>query len=157
MWAVEQRHPEAVKVLLAAGADRGAKSGGAGLPRNYMANRVNLRAVAVAQERRRRAAAAGITYDEQLALDQKQGRELGGQRGLAQALGPDGLPLAGRGAPAATPGPPAAAAPAAAAPAGRGRGAGPGAEATAAAGPRPTMTTTTRWWSPAWSAAAAAV
>ncbi len=134
MWAASQRHSEAVKVLVAAGADVGAKSAGAGLPRNYMANRVNLRAVAVSQERRRRAAAAGITYEEQLVLDQKQGRDLGGQRGLAQALGPDGLPLAGRGAPAATPGPPAAAAPAAAAPAGRGRGAGPGAEATAAAG-----------------------
>ena len=98
MWAASQRHPEAVKVLVAAGADVGAKSAGAGLPRNYMANRVNLRAVAASQERRRRAAAAGITYEEQLALDQKQGRDLGGQRGLAQALGPDGLPLAGRGA-----------------------------------------------------------
>ena len=111
MWAAEQRHPEAVKVLLAAGADVGAKSAGAGLPRNYMANRVNLRAVSIspgapASARR----AAGITYEEQLALEQKQGRELGGQRGLAQALGPDGLPLRGtrrcagrqrRGAPAA--------------------------------------------------------
>src|SRR5678816_148183 len=68
MWAVEQKHPEAVKVLLAAGADPTAKSGGAGLPRNYMANRVNLRAVELAQDRRKRAAAAGITYDEQLAI-----------------------------------------------------------------------------------------
>ena len=107
MWAIEQKHPEAVKVLLAGGADHSAKSGGAGLPRNYMANRVNLRAVELAQDRRRRAAAAGITYDEQLAIDQKSGREVGGQRGLAQALGPDGnpLPQAGRqggaGAPAA--------------------------------------------------------
>src|SRR5687768_17504778 len=96
-----------------------------------MANRVNLRAVAQSQERRRRAAAAGITYEEQLVRDQKEGRELGGQRGLAQALGPDGQPLAGRGAapPAATPtqASPTAAAPAAAAPAAaaRGRGAGP--------------------------------
>ena len=128
MWAASQRHPEAVKVLVAAGADVGAKSAGAGLPRNYMANRVNLRAVAQSQERRRRAAAAGITYEEQLVLDQKQGRDLGGQRGLAQALGPDGLPLAARGGapPAATPTQatptPAAAAPATAA---RGRGAGP--------------------------------
>ena len=55
-----------------------------------MANRVNLRAVELAQDRRQRAAAAGITYDEQLAIDQKSGREVGGQRGLAQALGPDG-------------------------------------------------------------------
>ena len=87
MWAVEQKHPEAVKVLLAGGADPSAKSGGAGLPRNYMANRVNQRAVLLAQDRRRRAAAAGITYDEQLTLDQKTGAEIGGQRGLAQALG----------------------------------------------------------------------
>jgi ankyrin repeat protein len=95
MWAIEQKHPEAVKVLLAGGADHSAKSGGAGLPRNYMANRVNLRAVELAQDRRRRAAAAGITYDEQLSIDQKSGREVGGQRGLGQALGPDGSPLAG--------------------------------------------------------------
>ena len=130
MWAASQRHPEAVKILVAAGADVSAKSAGAGLPRNYMANRVNLRAVAQSQERRRRAAAAGITYEEQLVRDQKEGRELGGQRGLAQALGPDGLPLAGRGAAPAVAAPaqasptpaPAAAAPAAAA---RGRGAGP--------------------------------
>ena len=134
MWAASQRHPEAVKMLVAAGADVGAKSAGAGLPRNYMANRVNLRAVAASQERRRRAAAAGITYEEQLALDQKQGRDLGGQRGLAQALGPDGSAACGprrcarreRDAAGRSPAPPAAAAaPAAAAPAGRGRGAGP--------------------------------
>ena len=36
-----------------------------------MANRVNMRAVELAQDRRKRAAAAGITYDEQLAIDQK--------------------------------------------------------------------------------------
>jgi len=94
MWAVEQKHAEAVKTLLAAGADPEAKSGGAGLPRNYMANRVNQRAVALAQDRRRRAAAAGISYEEQLTRDQKAGVEIGGQRGLAQALGPDGLPVA---------------------------------------------------------------
>ena len=136
MWAVEQKHPEAVKVLLAAGADPSAKSGGAGLPRNYMANRVNQRAVLLSQDRRRRAAAAGISYDEQLNLDQKAGTEIGGQRGLGQALGPDGLPIpapareGGAGAapaqpaqsapatPAATPAPaPAPEAPAAAAPA----------------------------------------
>jgi ankyrin repeat protein len=122
MWAASQRHPEAVKVLLAGGADVGVKSAGAGLPRNYMANKVNLRAVTVSQERRRRAAAAGITYEEQLVLDQKQGRDLGGQRGLGQPLGPDGQPLPGRGA-----GPAPAAAPSTAA---RGRGAGPAAAAT---------------------------
>jgi ankyrin repeat protein len=94
MWAVEQKHSEAVKVLLAAGADPEAKSGGAGLPRNYMANRVNQRAVLLAQDRRRRAAANGITYEEQLTRDQKAGVEIGGQRGLGQALGADGQPLA---------------------------------------------------------------
>src|SRR6185436_9750156 len=74
---------------------------------------------------------------EQLAVEQKEGRELGGQRGLGVAIGPDGLPLANQGArgrgaapPAATP--PAAAAagtPPAATPAGRGRGAGAAAPA----------------------------
>src|SRR5688572_17806930 len=150
MWAIEQKHPEAVKVLLAGGADHSAKSGGAGLPRNYMANRVNLRAVELAQDRRRRAAAAGITYDEQLAIDQKTGREVGGQRGLAQALGPDGNPLpagrqGGAGAPAAaTPAPapaqtpaPAATPPAAPSPTAEpgGRQPGPPGRGRAGAGP----------------------
>ena len=93
MWAVEQKHPEAVKVLLAAGADARAKSAGAGLPRNYMAPRLNQRAVLLAQDRRRRAAAAGITYEEQLTLDQKSGAEIGGQRGLGQALDSNGNPV----------------------------------------------------------------
>jgi ankyrin len=142
MWAIEQKHPEAVKVLLAGGADHSAKSGGAGLPRNYMANRVNLRAVELAQDRRRRAAAAGITYDEQLSIDQKSGREVGGQRGLAQALGPDGnpLPQAGRqggaGAPATTTPPPAPAAtpPAAPSPTAEPGGRQPGAPGRGRAG-----------------------
>ena len=143
MWAVEQKHPEAVKVLLAAGADPRAKSGGAGLPRNYMANRVNQRAVQLAQDRRRRAAAAGITYEEQLVIDQKTGAEIGGQRGLGQALGPDGQPLAqqtgrqgGAGAAAGAQQPQQAPAAAPAAPpdqgqrGGRGRGRGQGAGQT---------------------------
>ena len=139
MWAAEQRHSEAVKVLLAAGADPALKSAGAGLPRNYLANRVNTRTVDLAQARRKRAADAGRTYEEQLAVEQKEGRELGGQRGLGQALGPDGQPLAnpaGRGRGAA---PPLAAQPAGASPAaaaGRGRGAGAGAGAGAAAAPQ---------------------
>jgi ankyrin repeat protein len=82
-----------VKVLLAAGADPSAKSGGAGLPRNYIAPRLNQRAVLLAQDRRRRAAAAGISYEEQLVRDQKSGVEIGGQRGLGTPLGPDGQPL----------------------------------------------------------------
>jgi ankyrin repeat protein len=161
MWAVEQKHPDAVKALLAAGADPNAKSGGAGLPRNYMANRVNVRTVDMAQERRKRAAAQGRTYEEQLVFEQKQGIDLGGQRGLAQALGPDGQPIAGRqggadqqAAPAATqpaaPATPPATAPAAPQPAqpspaagqgqgpglgqGRGRGAGAGGGQGAAPG-----------------------
>jgi len=129
MWATEQRHAEAVKVLLASGADPATKSAGAGLPRNYMANRVNTRTVDLAQARRKRAADAGRTYEEQLAVEQKEGRELGGQRGLGQAIGPDGQPLGnqanrGRGAGQPPAGP--AAQPAAA---GRARGAGAGASA----------------------------
>jgi uncharacterized protein len=89
MWAAEQRHPEAVRVLLEAGAHAAAKSGPAGLPRNYMANRVNQQSVREAQERRKRAAAAGRTYEEQLqieranpvrpAFDQGQGQPPQGQ------------------------------------------------------------------------------
>jgi ankyrin repeat protein len=72
MWAAEQRHAEAVKALLAAGADPGATSGPAGLPQNYMAPPVNVRAVEEARQRRERAAAAGRTYDEQLAIERAE-------------------------------------------------------------------------------------
>jgi ankyrin repeat protein len=95
MWAAEQKHPEAVKVLLEHGADPKLKSGIAGTPRNYMANRVNTTTVQAAAARYQRAVAAGRTYEEQLAIEQREGRDLGGQRGLAQPLGPDGLPLTG--------------------------------------------------------------
>ena len=71
MWAAEQRHPEAVKALLAAGADPAIASGPAGLPRNYMAPPVNVSAVQDARARRARAAAAGRTYDEQVALERR--------------------------------------------------------------------------------------
>jgi ankyrin repeat protein len=144
MWAAEQKHPEAVKALLAAGADPAAKSGGAGLPRNYMANRVNARVVDQAGERRKRAREAGRTYEEQLDFEQRNGVDIGGQRGLAQALGAGGVPVQGGGrrggaqagqAPAGTPAPaqnaPAAAAPATAAPG----QAAPAAAAPAAASP----------------------
>jgi len=136
MWAIEQKHPEAVKVLLAGGADHSAKSGGAGLPRNYMANRVNLRAVELAQDRRKRAAAAGITYDEQLAIDQKSGREVGGQRGLGQALDANGNPVtAGRqGGAAAAPAPAQTPAPAATPPAAPAPTAEPGGRQAGATG-----------------------
>jgi uncharacterized protein len=130
MWAAEQRHPEAVKVLLENGADPKVKSGIAGTPRNYMANRVNAQTVKLAAERYQRAIAAGRTYEEQLAIEQREGREIGGQRGF-QPVDPNGNPLANDGA-AAAPATErqggAAAQPAAqgAAGGGRGRGAGAG-------------------------------
>jgi ankyrin repeat protein len=96
MWAAEQRHADAVKALLAAGADPAIRSGGAGLPRPYMANRVNTRVVDSSAERRKRAREAGRTYEQQLDFEQSQGMDIGGQRGLGQALGPGGVPLAGR-------------------------------------------------------------
>jgi len=80
MWAVEQRHPEAVAALLKAGADPAARSAGAGLPRNYIAPRVNTRAVEEAQRRRERAKAAGRTYEEQLEFEFESGQDLGGPR-----------------------------------------------------------------------------
>jgi ankyrin repeat protein len=80
MWAVEQRHPEAVAALLKAGADPAARSGGAGLPRNYIAPRVNTRAVEEAQKRRERAKAAGRTYEQQLEFEYQTGQDLGGPR-----------------------------------------------------------------------------
>ena len=80
MWAVEQRHPEAVAALLKAGADPAAKSAGAGLPRNYIAPRVNTRAVEEAQKRRERAKAAGRTYEQQLEFEYQSGQDLGGPR-----------------------------------------------------------------------------
>jgi ankyrin repeat protein len=80
MWAVEQRHPEAVAALLKAGADPAARSAGAGLPRNYIAPRVNTRAVEEAQRRRERAKAAGRTYEAQLEFEYETGQDLGGPR-----------------------------------------------------------------------------
>jgi ankyrin repeat protein len=80
MWAAQEGHAEAVKALLKAGADPSAKSGPAGLPRNYLAPRVNTRAVEEAQKRRERAAAAGRTYEEQLEFEEKNGMDLGGPR-----------------------------------------------------------------------------
>jgi ankyrin repeat protein len=143
MWATAQRNADAVKALLELGADPSARSGPAGLPRNYMAPRLNVRAVEQAQERRRRAAASGRTYEEQLAFEQRQGMDIGGQRGLATPLGPDGQPLApqasaaGRGGARGAGGgqAPAPTAPGGGAPAGRVAGAQGGAETGRAAGP----------------------
>jgi ankyrin repeat protein len=124
MWAVEQRHPEAVAVLLESGADHAAKSSGAGLPRNYLAPRVNTRAVEEAQKRRVRAQQAGRTYEEQLEFEYENGMDLGASRNAFtpnRARGAQPPAAAGGGArggaAAATPAPAAPAAPATSAPA----------------------------------------
>ena len=80
MWAAEQGHTGAVQTLLKAGANASAKSGPAGLPRNYLAPRVNVRAVEEAQKRRERALAAGRTYEEQLEYEYENNIDLGGPR-----------------------------------------------------------------------------
>ena len=73
MWAAEQKHPQAVKALLDGGADVRARSGPAGLPRNYMAMRVLAGNVEAARKRRLAAAAAGRTYQEQLEFERASG------------------------------------------------------------------------------------
>jgi ankyrin repeat protein len=80
MWAVSQRNAGAVAALLAAGADHSAKSGPAGLPRNYLAQRVNVRAVEEAQRRHERARVAGRTYEQQLEWEYENSIDLGGAR-----------------------------------------------------------------------------
>jgi len=144
MWAVEQRHSEAVGVLLAAGADYAAKSAGAGLPRNYLAPRVNTRAVEEAQKRRVRAQQAGRTYEAQLEFEYENGMDLGASRnaftpnrargggagGAQPAAAPAGGAAPAAAAPAAPATPPAAATAAAPA-AGRGAAAAPAAAAAA--------------------------
>jgi ankyrin repeat protein len=86
MWAAEQRHPQAVKALLAAGADPAITSGPAGLPRNYMAPRVDVSAVQAARARRERAAAAGRTYEEQVAVERRAPPAGGGQNTSGAAV-----------------------------------------------------------------------
>jgi ankyrin repeat protein len=152
MWAVEQRNAAAVETLLAAGADPAAKSGAAGLPRNYIAPRVNTRAVEEAQRRRERAKAAGRTYEEQLEWEFQNGVDLGGPRnaftpdrsargGGAEAQGAGAAPSApeaGTAAPAAPPANAAGGAAAAGAAGGRRGGAGrAGGAGAAAAAPAP--------------------
>src|SRR5262245_54334948 len=90
MWAAEQRHPAAVKALLAGGADPAIASGPAGLPRNYMAPRVDVSAVQEARQRRARATVAGRTYEEQVAIE-RRAPPAGGQNtsGLAANPPPD--------------------------------------------------------------------
>jgi ankyrin repeat protein len=100
MWAVEQKHPTAVKALLDGGADYSAKSAGAGLPRNYMAGRVNAERVEAAVRRRAAAAAAGRTYEQQLAFEGVQGRfgAPGGLDSAASGTARSNQPAAGGGA-----------------------------------------------------------
>jgi uncharacterized protein len=73
MWAAEQGHAAAAKTLVELGAEVGAKSGPAGLPRNYMSSAVPVEAVEAAAKRRRDAKAAGRTYEDQLAFEQATG------------------------------------------------------------------------------------
>jgi uncharacterized protein len=87
MWAVEQKHPEGVKALLAGGADFQLKSALAGLPRNYMAARVNTGDVEDAARRYKEAAANGRTYLEELEYEQKLGATFAGRRLNQQAAG----------------------------------------------------------------------
>jgi ankyrin len=110
MWAAEQKHPGAVKALLDAGADFRARSGPAGLPRNYMAMKVLAGNVEAARKRRLAAAAAGRTYSEQLEYERNMGIDTGGRGSVpgdpqALALGPASGPQRGgaRGAGADSP------------------------------------------------------
>ena len=80
MWAVDQKNSRAVAALIAGGADVGIRSGFAGIPRNYMASRVNTDQVEVHAERYAAAAAAGRTYQEQVAWEEKNGTRFEGRR-----------------------------------------------------------------------------
>src|SRR5205814_7227874 len=78
----------AAKMLVELGADVGAKSAGAGLPRNYMAPRVDTAAVDAAAKRHADAIAAGRTYNEQLEWDAAHGARISlGFRGTLNADG----------------------------------------------------------------------
>ena len=113
MWAAEQRHASAVKMLLELGANHSAKSGPAGLPRNYMAPRVNVSAVKDAQRRYRDAVAVGRTYEEQLEYEASQGATISlGFRGALNGRRPE---LNGGAPPPAPPGSAATGAPSSAA------------------------------------------
>jgi ankyrin repeat protein len=130
MWAVEQRHPAAVKALLAGGADVKLKSAGAGLPRNYLAPRVNTAAVKQAAERFARAAANGRTYEEQLKWERDNGQfsgppTIGEQLARLQGQAAAAAAPAGQSQAAATPAPEATSAASTPPPSGgRGRGRG---------------------------------
>jgi ankyrin repeat protein len=94
MWAVSERHADAVRALLTAGADPAIKSGPAGLPQNYIAPRLNVRNVEEARTRRTRAVAAGRTYAEQLEIERQQGRATtGAQPRLQDDNDDDSVPI----------------------------------------------------------------
>jgi uncharacterized protein len=88
MWAVEQRNPAAVKALLDGGANFRARTGPAGLPRNYMAARVDVAGVEAAVHRYAEAAKAGRTYFEQVEFEEKNGIVHEGRRATVQAAQP---------------------------------------------------------------------
>jgi uncharacterized protein len=102
MWAAEQKHPLAVKALLEGGADFRARSGPAGLPRNYMAMRVLAGNVEAARKRRLAAAASGRTYQEQLEFERASGMNTGG-RGFTPGPGQRNAPGAAGAAPTPDP------------------------------------------------------
>jgi ankyrin repeat protein len=85
MWAVEQKNSQAVAALLEGGADVGIASGTAGVPRNYMASRVNTTQVEAHAKRYAEAAAAGRTYQEQVDWEEKNGVQHEGRRSTGQA------------------------------------------------------------------------
>src|SRR5262249_59666316 len=66
----------AVKALLDGGADHRAKSGPAGLPRNYMAQKVNTANVEAAMNRWSEAVKSGRTYEQQLAFEEANGKRV---------------------------------------------------------------------------------
>src|SRR5215468_224424 len=80
MWAVEQKHPAAVAELLEAKADFRLKSAAAGLPRNYMAQKVNVANIEAAARRYAEAAANGRTYIEQVEYEEAHGIQHEGRR-----------------------------------------------------------------------------
>jgi ankyrin repeat protein len=77
MWAVEQKHPEAVAALLDGKADFSLKSGGAGVPRSYMARAVDSSRVEAANRVRKEATQSGKSYEEQLQIDVANGSVTG--------------------------------------------------------------------------------
>jgi uncharacterized protein len=85
MWAVEQKHPAAVAQLLDAKADFAAKSAPAGLPRNYMAQKVNVSNIEAAVRRYAEASANGRTYFEQVEYEEAHGVQHEGRRATGQS------------------------------------------------------------------------